>query len=159
MIKAHTKTKDNHPDQLKKLKAALNKYANAHVTIGIHSEAGQYTKGSNPPDVVQVALWQEFGTEYIPSRSFIRSTIDENEALINEWREKALEALLHGKSTVPKLLESIGFRIQVLIQNKIKSNVPPPLKNPDAKSRKGLAPVTLIETGLLLRSVTYKVVT
>ena len=129
------------------------------VTIGLHEDAGQYTGAKNNPSVVEVGLWNEFGTEKSPERSFIRSTIDENQSLINNWRDEAINNMIIKGWTLGKALEMMGFRIQVLIQNKIKSNMPPPLakSTAEAKISHGLAPVTLIDTGLMLRSVTYKV--
>lgn len=159
MIQTNVQVTDNDPGIFKRLKEFFSKGSAAFVSIGVHEDAGAYTAGADPPTVVEVALWNEFGTEKIPERSFLRSAIDENESQINKWREEALVQVLDGKWTLEKALESIGFKVQQLIQNKIKSNVPPP--NADStikgKRREGLAPNTLIESGLLLRSITYKV--
>lgn len=140
-------------------KDILAKVRGSYVTIGVHEDAGRYS-GSNAPSVVEVALWNEFGTSHIPERSFLRAALDENVALINNWREEAIGMLLQG-AQVETALSMLGFRIMTLIQNKIKSNVPPPLAQGtvDAKVKDGVAPVTLIDTGLLLRSIAYKVVT
>lgn len=129
-----------------------------YVTIGFHDGAGSYDDGTS---VVEVALWNEFGTRDIPSRSFIRSTIEENIDKINALREEALVRIIQDKWPAQKALEMIGFRIQVLIQNKIKSNVPPKAaaSTVEHKKREGVPNRTLIETGLMLRSVTYKVMT
>lgn len=148
-------TKDPKWDKaLKELKKANGSY----VTVGIHEGAGSYSDGE---DVVNVALWNEFGTDTIPERSFFRSAIDGNEDKINAWREEALVNIIENGWTSEKALEMIGFRIQVLVQNKIQSDVPPPnaKSTTDEKVRKGVAPRTLLDTRLMLRSVTYKVVT
>lgn len=155
MIKSSTKTTVRGQDKVDKLMKILKSWKNAYVSVGVHEDAGQYPDGQS---VVQVALWNEFGTEHIPSRSFFRSAIDENMGRINKWRDQVIEDIIDGKRTPQNALETLGFRVQQLIVNKIKSNVPPPLKNPQAKMRKGLAPVTLIETGLLMRSISFKVV-
>lgn len=143
----------------KQLKKKLKGISNAYVTIGVHQSAGKYTQGNNPPDVAEVALWNEYGTKNTPERSFIRGAIDENASKINEWRDEVVYKVLQGEITVKKALETIGFRIQVLIQNKIKSNVPPPNAPSTAahKKREGVGQTTLIETGLLLRSISYEV--
>jgi hypothetical protein len=130
----------------------------AYVTIGLHEDAGQYP-GENAPSVVEVGLWNEFGTATSPERSWLRSAIDEGQGQINQWRDEAILHIMNDGWTVEKALEMMGFRIQVLIQNKIKSDVPPSLADSTAKAKtaSGVAPVTLIDTGLMLRSVTYKV--
>lgn len=156
MIRAKVTVKDYGKEANDKLAKKFGSIKEAFVSIGVHEGAGQYPDGTS---VVEVALWNEFGTRSIPERSFIRSTIDENEGLINSWREEMLKKLIDDDWTVEKALEAIGFRIQTLIQNKIKSNVPPPnapstLKH---KQREGTSGGTLIDTGLLLRSISYQV--
>lgn len=158
MIHPKVNTKVTGQDRVNKLMEMLKKYKTAYVTVGIHEKAGSYTKGESPPMVVQVALWNEFGTEKSPARPFFSTAIDSNEEKINQWRDEAVDKVLAGTFTIEKALDYIGFRVQVLIQNQIKSNMPPPnapstLK---AKARAGVAPQTLINTGLMLRSVTFE---
>jgi hypothetical protein len=159
VIRPKVKVTDTGKEDAKKVRDRLKTLGKAYVTIGVHDDAGKYSEGNPPPDVVEVALWMEYGTETIPERSFIRSTVDENVSKINQWREEAVRKIIFERLSVEKALESIGIKVQFLIQNKIKSNVPPPLapSTKAAKQRKGVAPVTLIDTGLLLRSITYKV--
>ena len=157
MIKAKSQTKDSNPRAFEKIAAIMKKTKDAYVSVGVHEGAGSYEGGQ---EVLQVALWNEFGTETIPSRPFFRTAIDQNEGLINQWREEMVHKMILGEITPKKALEAIGFRVQVLVQNQIKSNMPPP-NAPSTiahKAREGVAPVTLIETGLLLRSITFKVV-
>lgn len=157
MIIAKVQIKDSGKFWFKKLAKQLEGFDHAYVTIGVHEDAGQYPDGTM---VAEVALWNEFGTRFIPERSFIRSAIDENQGLINAWREEAISKIIAGKWTVEKALDALGFRIQVLVQNKIRSNVPPP--NAPAtvahKTKEGVPQRTLMETELLLRSIKYKVV-
>jgi hypothetical protein len=140
---------------------------NSYVTIGVHEGAGDYDTGVS---VVQVALWNEFGTETVPERSFLRSTVDENQSLFQKYRDDAIANIVAGKSTVAKELDAIGFNIAELIRNKIKSNIEPAYgtgkagksadaiaKAQQAKQNKGQEPVTLIASGLMLRSITWEV--
>lgn len=164
MIKPRVTVKDLGKAEWDKLLKKFEGVTEAFVSIGVHEGAGEYESGVS---VVEVALWNEFGTRHIPERSFIRSAVDDNEGLIDSWRDEALDKILKDEWTIEKALEAIGFRIQTLIQNKIKSNVPPP-NAPSTVKRKQSAGVlgkevtegrtsTLIETGLLLRSITYQV--
>lgn len=156
MIKSKITTTVKGDDKFKKLQQMLSKYKEAFVTIGIHDDAGNYPDGQA---VVEVALWNEFGTRNIPQRSFFRSAIDENESKINAWREEAIANILDKDWPIEKALEMVGLRIQFLIQNKIKSNIPPE-NSPATKAAKladGVAPSTLIWSGLMLRSVGFKV--
>lgn len=154
----------------------FKKINDAYVTIGVHEDAGNYS-GPHAPSVVEVALWNEFGTEHIPSRPFLAMAIDEKINQINNWREEAIDKILNEGWSVEKGLDMLGLKVQVLVQNKIKSNVPPPNapSTVKEKQRSGVLPKhfkaganskgqlysdrtkTLIDTGLLLRSITYRV--
>ena len=110
----------------------------AYVTVGFHEGAGEYTdKRHAGVSVVQVALWNEFGADLpksgshrlwgsttvgqIPERSFIRSTIDENIDKINQWRVEIITAMIFKGLSIQQGLESLGVKVQLLIQRKIKS--------------------------------------
>lgn len=139
-----------------RLRSALSKIGGGYVTVGVHDGAGRYTNGAR---VEQVAAWMEFGTMHIPERSFIRSAINEDLPRINKWRTELLGKLVAGKTTVERALGALGMRVQILVQNQIKSGLLP--ENSASvqalKRRLGLPQTTLIFTGLLLRSVAYKV--
>ena len=160
MIKMSARTTDSGKKAFEAFIKDLKKYKGAFVSVGVHEGAGNYTGGGKEEvSVVEVALWNEFGTKYMPERSFIRSTVDENQGLINAWRQEAIGKITEGKWTVEKALEAIGFRLKLLIETKIKSNVPPP-NAPSTlaiKKRDGAGSATLMHTKLLSRSITYQV--
>lgn len=145
-------------DELTRILKEIKGFAKSYVTIGLHEGAGNYP-GAGAPSVVEVGLWNEFGTATSPERSWLRSVIDESEAILNKWRDEAISNIVLKGWSVEKALEMMGLRIQILIQNKIKSNIPP-VNAPStlaAKKAHGVAPNTLIDSGLMLRSVTYEV--
>lgn len=144
-------------DKTDSLKKALKQFKTAYVTVGVAPGAGEYADGTS---VADVALWNEFGTSKIPERSFIRSTLHEHQTQINAWRSSLVEQVLESRMTVHKALDILGFKIRELIRAKINSNIPPP-NAPSTiahKKREGVPPRTLMETGLLARSIEYKVV-
>lgn len=147
----------NTTDTLKKVKKTLERIKGSYVTVGVHEDAGEYEDGTS---VAEVALWNEFGTERIPERSFIRSTLHENMSRINGWRQDLLSDVIEDKITLEHALDVLGFRMRELVRAKINSNIPPP-NAPSTVAHKrleGVPPRTLVETGLLARSVEYKVV-
>ena len=170
MIKMRAKTEIKGGDKFaRQLREELKKYSKSYVTIGVHDDAGKYPDGT--PEVFEVALWNEFGTKKTPERSFMRSAVDDNEGKINALREEAISNIFTKNWTILQALKFMGENIQLLVQNKIKSNVPPPYgtgkgnASPEeiearqrAKAKKTGGQVnTLIESGLMLRSITYKV--
>lgn len=164
----------------------MRKLSGSYVTIGVHEGAGRYNpekylnlkeqrrlrkldrlaakvgavrEKPEGPRVVDVALWNEYGTRYIPERSFIRATIVENMGLLDNWRQAVLQKIMVGRATPYKGLSIIGMRVRLLIQNKIKSNISPE-NAPRTLARKRALKYgdrTLIMTGLLLRSITYAI--
>lgn len=156
-LRPKTKTKIKGGDRVARLRQALEASKGAYVSIGVHEGAGQYDDGTA---VVEVALWNEFGTSDIPERSFIRSTVAEQTTAINELRAEAFRRMAEDAWSPKKALSMIGTQVAIHIQNKIKSNVPPEnAKSTRAsKEARGVAQRTLIDSGLMLRSITYQVV-
>lgn len=143
---------------LERLRDKLKGAKQAFVSVGIFEDSGNYSVAGSP-SVVEVALWNEFGTGKTPERSFLRSTLDAQRALINTWRGEAIQKMLTQDWSVKQALEMLGFRVSELVKNTIKSNVPPPNAEytVEKKRQAGVAPRTLIDTGLLLRSVSYRI--
>jgi len=157
MIKPNVHTKVTGQERVERIKKIAEESKGSYVSVGVHEDAGQYEDGTS---VVDVALWNEFGTENMPSRSFVRSAIDDNAEKIGRWREEMLGKMINEGWSLEKVLTAMGFRIQVLVQNKIKSNIPPPNAESTlaAKAKDGVGSNTLIWSGLMLRSVAFKVI-
>jgi hypothetical protein len=139
-----------------------------YVAVGVLEDAEPYPDGQG---VAEVALWNEFGTRNIPERSFLRSAISDGSEKIQAWQKEVLSKVLLGMPA-RKALEILGFRVMELVRNKIKSGVPPPnapstirakiASGSLPKSMKGKkagkhGTSTLVDTGHLLESISYKV--
>lgn len=70
---------------------------------------------NNPPDVSDIALWQEFGTYNIPPRPFIR----EAQAKANTRCEKAVKALLDDGTD----METVTKQIAQLLSEEMKRSI------------------------------------
>ena len=92
----------------------------------------------------------------IPSRPFLRSTLD---AKADAWCDNLAEALEAGR-TPKEAMRLVGRRMADDIQATIKSNMPP--DNAEStkrrKNAKGAGKGTLIDSGSLLKSIDYEVV-
>lgn len=157
MIRPKVSVKEKGKSGWTKATKEIEKLKDAYVSVGLHEDAGAYDSGVS---VVQVGLWNEFGTETAPERSFLRSTVDEHAADLNRWRAELLHKIMAGEETAEHALETLGFRVRELVRNKINSNVPPPNapSTVAAKRHAGVPPRTLVNTTLLSRSIEYKVV-
>lgn len=107
-----------------------------------------YPNGQN---VAQVAFWNEFGTIHSPARPFFRNAIEIN---IKKWYASFGDLVASGgsdKVVMGKLGEIVKNDIVVSIT---KFSTPP---NAQSTIRQKGSSKPLIDTGLMRRSVTYKV--
>lgn len=124
-----------------------------YVKIGFPEEKSESKTGTNLT-VAQVATFHEFGTEHIPERSFIRSTVAENRADINSFIENLKPSILNGASL--KALSILGEYVQNLIKKKIQTGGDwAPLKASTIRAKGSSKP--LIDTGQMLNSIRYVV--
>lgn len=144
------------------LKQLAKSLARHELQVGVISSA-QYENGES---VAMVARVQEYGTNKIPPRPFMRPAIHKN---LNAWREiyaqNVTKALQSGNTRQP--LELVGLQAVGDIKRGIKAVTNPPLKPATianrlrGKNTKGANMTTatkpLIDTGLLLNSINYEV--
>lgn len=134
----------------KKFKKQLEELTKLEVAVG-------YQDGVSYPDgtkVVDVALWNELGTVHIPSRPFIRDSLNNNKDKITQFMQKAAKGIGNGVSA-EDVLKQIGEKQVGLIQREIVSgNFVPNL--PETIKKKG-SDKPLKDTGLMSQSVKYVV--
>lgn len=111
-------------------------------------ETARYPNGAF---VAQVARYNEFGTLNIPMRPFFRNAINKN---IKKWYA-TLQNAINQNATPSKALSIVGEVARADIIQSITDLRTPPNAESTIKSKKSTNP--LIDTGLMRRSVTYKV--
>jgi len=134
-----------------RLKGLLALKAPAHIDVGILDTGEAEADGTS---VLDVALWNEFGTATIPERSFIRAWFDEAEPALREDFTKLMQGVAAGKRTRAEVLDLMGQRMVGQVQARMSAGIPPPNK-PATVRRKGSS-TPLIDTGVLRSSVTYR---
>ena len=111
-------------------------------------ESAKYPSGEY---VAQVARYNEFGTLNIPMRPFFRNAINKN---IKKWYA-TLQNCINQNATPSKALSIVGEVARADIIQSITDLRTPPNAESTIKQKKSTNP--LIDTGLMRRSVTYKV--
>ena len=111
-------------------------------------ETARYPNGTF---VAQVARYNEFGTLNIPMRPFFRNAINKN---IKKWYATLQNAITQN-ATPSKALSIVGELARADIIQSITDLRMPPNAESTIKQKKSTNP--LIDTGLMRRSVTYKV--
>lgn len=106
--------------------------------------------------LIDIAVWNEFGTDTIPARSFIRAWFDENIEVCRENLVKLVQgALIRGETDMTTALERFGLWMQGQIQVRIARGIPP--ENAPATVAKKGSSKPLIDTGQLRSSVTFAI--
>lgn len=124
------------------------------VAVGIFEADGGQPHG-NGVTVADVAAWNEFGTETIPERSFLRAWFDENIERAREALHRLMLRVVEGKLTKEQALEQFGLWVQAEIQKRIAQGIPPPNAQSTIDAKGSSKP--LIDTGQLRSSITFGV--
>lgn len=135
---------------LKRVLAEARQYSNVAVTVGVH----QGKRNAEGVDIAEYGAYNEFGTKYIPERSFMRSTFDENENRYTRIFANGIKQL-GANATLGRVLSFAGMNVQNDIQEKIRSGIAP--ANAPSTIRKKKSNKTLIDTGALVQSITYEI--
>lgn len=154
------KVTDNWTPEGRQFMKNLRELAELEVRIGYQREqgAGGDTDADGRPraDLVDIALWNEFGTEHIPARPFLRDSVDKHMVAINHMLMAQKDALLLHGAMSRKILNDLGLFQQDLIQTEIEQG--DFVANADATIGKKGSNKPLIDTGTMKNSVHYWVI-
>lgn len=135
------------------------------VFVGILQDKGAEFAEGGGITLAGYAAANEFGTDTIPERSFLRSTLDENRGRYNEGLDKAVDALIEGVGTgVPgaglRMLEHSLGQLGVRVSNDVKKKIRDLRDPPNAEStleRKYPGENPLIHTGRMRSAISFQV--
>ncbi len=141
---------------LEKLRQDLAMLKKLKIRVGYQPPEGKdrYEEGIS---VAKLAAVMEFGGEDLPARSFIRSTIFEQQSAIVRVEEQQIARVIEGKATPVEAMSEIGSFVVGLIRAKLESAASwaAPL-DPDTIEEKGSA-TPLSDTQRLSRSLSWRV--
>lgn len=133
----------------KKFEKMLKELSSLEVRIGFQKGKASEDDGT---DICDVAAWNELGTVNMPSRPFLRKSVDENEGAINSFLRSKKNDIVSGASA-EQVLKEIGIFQKDLIQEKITGGSFAP--NAASTIRKKGSSKPLIDTGRMRQSVDY----
>lgn len=132
----------------KKFEKLLKELGQLEVRIGIQ----QGEASEEGVDLVDIAMFNELGTVHIPSRPFLRDSVDANADQINSFLQSMKKELLRGGSA-EDVLKKIGVFQKGLIQEQIvKGDFAP---NSEATIRRKGSDTPLVDTGRMRQSINY----
>lgn len=141
----------------------------AHVKVGVlGSKASRDSDDNSPATNIEIAIYNEFGTDSIPERPFLRTTFAKHRQEMVEHLARLLTAVVERGYDVKAGLNIIGLdlsaKVQALIRqgSELTPNAPATIA---AKLAKGKwrktpakeAPRPLIDSGQLVNSISYSV--
>lgn len=132
----------------KKFEKLLKELGQLEVRIGIQ----QGETSEDGVDLVDIAMFNELGTVHIPSRPFLRDSVDANGDQINNFLQSMKKELLRGGSA-EDVLKKIGVFQKGLVQEQIvKGDFAP---NSEETIRRKGSDTPLVDTGRMRQSVNY----
>ena len=132
-----------------RLKAALKELDKLEVAVGYQAGSGS---DENGVDICDIAAWNELGTSRMPSRPFMRQSIDNHTGEINAFLQ-GMEGELAGGADAQTILNEVGVFQKDMIQQEITNGSFTP-NAPATIARKGSSH-PLIDTGRMRQSVNY----
>jgi hypothetical protein len=133
---------------LKRFVRELQSARTAFVTVGVH----QGSKDAEGTDIAEYAAANEYGTDDIPSRPFMRTSFDQNVADIQRDMAAGYEQVKQG-GTVYRALKVAGDLHADRTQNTIETvDFLPKLKDATIKKKFG-STRTLIDSGAMKNSI------
>lgn len=131
----------------KALLATLRSIDGVEITVGIPQDAGE--------DLIVYAAAQEFGTDTIPERSYLRATLAMNSKTYQKLLRRALMKTLRTGTPFVFTARDVAKRMEQDIKTRIYAGIQPPLE-PETIAAKGSS-TPLIDTGRLVQSITSQV--
>lgn len=132
----------------KEFEKLLKELGQLEVRIGIQ----QGEASEDGVDLVDIAMFNELGTVHIPSRPFLRDSVDANADQINSFLQSMKKEILRGGSA-EDVLKKIGVFQKGLIQEQIvKGDFE---ENSEATKRRKGSDTPLVDTGRMRQSINY----
>ncbi len=128
------------------LRKRLTGIANQRIEVGIFEG-----------ELATVAAANEYGTKYIPERSFLRRTFAENVKETAAMIAKATKAAHSLKVPADRVLNVLGEWAAIQVKKRITTGDPiPPPNAPATIKRKGSSR-PLVDTGRMVGAITYRI--
>lgn len=135
----------------KKLQKILKELADKEVRVGFQQGKATEEDGT---DVCDIAAWNELGTVNMPSRPFLRMSVDDNSDKINSFMSAQKRSIINGEPA-DRILKKIGIFQKDLIQEKITEGSFAPNALSTIKAKGSSKP--LIDTGRMRQSVNFEI--
>ena len=114
-----------------------------------------FPSGKAQGDVIDIAVWNHFGTRTIPARPFLDNAMRDNRAAYRKAMKTSAVELLRGETAMSVVLNKLGLFAQGHVQAEIAALQDPANAPSTIKAKGSSSP--LIDTGRMRQAVTYEV--
>lgn len=142
---------DKLTEEGKRFMEAIRELGELQVRVGF--QRGREISQENGVDLCDIASWNELGTSTnIPSRPFLRDSVDKHAEEINAFLESQAKFLVRGTSA-QQILKNIGLYQKAKVQEEITDGEFEANRKATIQKKKSDHP--LIDTGHMRNSVNY----
>lgn len=125
------------------------------IKVGILSGTGEHPKGKHGQTMAEVGWWNEFGTETIPERPFLRTGLREKITKYRMILNNGMKKILVGSMSSEQVLGILGVAAVADVQMKIIAIQSPP-NAPSTVAQKGSSS-PLQDTGALRQHISWAI--
>ena len=131
----------------------IEKLVKMQVRVGFQQGENFHEEEGKKVDLLDIAMFNELGTSRIPSRPFMRDSVDNNADNISKFCKAQLMGIAKGSKDAESVLKAVGAMQVGLVQKTIVDGSFVP-NSPRTIAKKG-SDKPLIDTGLMRQSVHY----
>ena len=151
---------DRYTPEGRRFMKELEELAKLEVRVG-YQHGKKKHKPSSPEgkevDMCDIAAWNELGTETIPSRPFLRDSVDKRKSELSAVKQRQFKRLVNGE-TAKAVLKEIGEYQVRAVRKEITDgdfvpNAESTIRKKSKRGKRGDHP--LIDTGQMRASVHY----
>jgi len=145
---------DRETNDGKWFKEQMKELEKLEVRVGY--QQGENTDKETGADLADIAMWNEYGTEYVPPRPFLRQSVDNYASQISAMCKAQLQAIASKRSTAEQALNALGNMQRGLVQDEILDGEFVPNAPATVRNKKSDTP--LIDTGNMRQKVNFVIV-
>ena len=113
-----------------------------------------FPQSKTSQDIVDIAIFNHYGTETIPERPFLSNAISANNARYRRIMRDQAAGVMSGANAIGDVMTKLGLLAQGHVQQEIVDLRDPPNAPSTIKQKKSSNP--LIDTGEMRQSVTFE---
>lgn len=161
MFTVNIKVKNKDPKALEKIKKRLTAISSKKVVAGfpkgkLNNAHYEGSKNHPGPSIIDVAIWNEFGTKDIPRRDFMGMASQKWQEYFSQMVEENQDDIISGKMNIDNFLNTMGqagaeFISESIVKLRTPPNAPSTIRHKGGKSN------PLVDTGDLSKAPIHEI--